>query len=243
MRHCLIALVLAAASLHADVISAGDISPVNVFEGSPFSGLLATINDDNVNEPASDLSGTINWGDGTTSALTIAAEGGGNFSVSGTHTYAEAGVYTLGLFVKDGRGDSGATGGGVADVGDVPLFLSSFPPSITFTPGTALSNIVLLSFGDENPFGVASDYSGQINWGDNTNSAGTIASVGGGIFNVIGSHTYTAPGQFTIGLSVLDQGGSTLTAQESAAGIVPEPGSFGLICAGLALGCARLRRR
>ena len=131
---------------------------------------------------------------------------------------------------------------GNAVVFDVPLSVSNFPPPFVFTPGTALSNIVLLSFSDENPFSLASDFSGAINWGDGTNSLGTITSVGG-VFDLVGSHTYVAPGSFTIGLTVNDVGGSTLTTEASAVGSVPEPGSFGLMCVGLVVGYARFRRR
>ncbi len=62
--------------------------------GSPVSGTLASVTDPNSNDPPSDLSATINWGDGSTSSGTITG-GNGSFNVAGSHTYATGGSYTI----------------------------------------------------------------------------------------------------------------------------------------------------
>jgi VCBS repeat-containing protein len=51
--------------------------------------------------------GTIDWGDGTTSSLTIASGSGTSRNFSGSHTYAAPGVYTIVAHVKDAGGLTG----------------------------------------------------------------------------------------------------------------------------------------
>jgi predicted outer membrane repeat protein len=66
--------------------SAMNVAPI---AGAPFSGPVATFaNADPFGSPAS-YSATITWGDGGTSAGLIADSGGGQFTVSGSHTYAD----------------------------------------------------------------------------------------------------------------------------------------------------------
>jgi hypothetical protein len=62
--------------------------------------IVATFTDTDTAAPASDFVATIDWGDGTTSAGTIAGSNGA-FSVSGTHTYATGGNDTVTVTVAD----------------------------------------------------------------------------------------------------------------------------------------------
>jgi hypothetical protein len=50
---------------------------------------------------AASLTAEINWGDNTHSAAVVRALGGGTFSITGTHTYAESGNYTLTVTTVD----------------------------------------------------------------------------------------------------------------------------------------------
>jgi uncharacterized repeat protein (TIGR01451 family) len=77
---------------------------ITVAEGVEFSGAVSCI------EPTaggsfstSDFTGTINWGDGTTTDATIAFDPDSScfYDVRGTHTYAVAGTYDLFVSVKD----------------------------------------------------------------------------------------------------------------------------------------------
>jgi hypothetical protein len=54
--------------------------------------------------PPDSHTGTIDWGDGTTSSLTIASGSGASRNFSGTHTYAATGVYTIVAHIKDAGG-------------------------------------------------------------------------------------------------------------------------------------------
>src|SRR5207253_761452 len=88
-------------------------------DGSPTT-LSATFTDTNTNEQASSYTATIDWGDDSTSSVTVTASGGGSeesggsggsggsghFYLTGTHTYQNSGPFTLSVTVKDTGGAS-----------------------------------------------------------------------------------------------------------------------------------------
>jgi hypothetical protein len=58
----------------------------------------------------SDFSATINWGDGTpVTAGTVTGPDGGPYTVSGSHTYATTGVFTITTTIHDVGGSSATT--------------------------------------------------------------------------------------------------------------------------------------
>src|ERR1700688_956200 len=64
-------------------------------EGTAFNGVVATFTDSRAGALVTDFTATINWGDATTTAGAITANGGGVFSVSGMHTYADEGSFSV----------------------------------------------------------------------------------------------------------------------------------------------------
>ncbi len=72
-----------------------------------FSGAVASFTDGNPNAPVSDFTASIAWGDGSSSAGTV-TKNGSTFDVSGSHTYANLGNYTLTINIAD-EGGSTAT--------------------------------------------------------------------------------------------------------------------------------------
>ena len=85
-------------------------------EGQPFQGRVATFLDASPFDSASSYMATIDWGDGVTSAGTVAADGSfsGQFAVAGDHTYQEAGAYPIRVTIHD-DGGSTATATGTID--------------------------------------------------------------------------------------------------------------------------------
>ena len=75
---------------------------------SSFSGVVATFTDADPNGTVSDYSATINWGDGASSAGTVSSGGGGQFAVSGSHTYAALGPHTVTVTIADVGGSTAA---------------------------------------------------------------------------------------------------------------------------------------
>jgi hypothetical protein len=185
-------------------------APVNAVEGASFSGAVASFIDADPNGVASDFSATINWGDQTSSAGTIAANGSGGFSVTGTHVFAEEGARVT-VTVSDAGGASASvmSSGSVADAAialrGVVGFREHHRSNFTATVATLT---------DADPGGTVTDYTGQISWGDGTTSACPSTScsvtvrVGGG-FTVSGSHNYPNNGTYTVTITISDAGGST----------------------------------
>jgi hypothetical protein len=105
---------------------------------NPFNGTLATFSDANPNGTLSDFSASIDWGDNTSTSGTVNPNGG-SFAVSGVHTYANLGPYTVAIHVCDVGGSCadatthlliyGLSGGGNFVIGDGS---SSVGASVTF---------------------------------------------------------------------------------------------------------------
>jgi hypothetical protein len=173
---------------------------------------VATFTDANPDATAADFTATIDWGDGTSSAGTVAVDGGG-FSVDGAHTYAEEGQYTVGVSIDDQGGSTAGTSG-TAMVADAALTATA--ANVTAAAGASTGQVTVATFTDANPDATAADFTATIAWGDGTTSAGTIAALSGGGFSVDGTHSYAEEGQYTVGVSIDDKGGSTADTSGTA---------------------------
>ena len=93
-----------------DTVPTGGLS-LSGTAATPLNTTVATISDPNTSAIASAYSATINWGDGSTSAGTVAG-GNGTFTVSGSHPYAVPGTYPVGVTINslaDNLGSSTVT--------------------------------------------------------------------------------------------------------------------------------------
>jgi hypothetical protein len=235
------AAVIGTSALSAAGFIVTSAQPVTSVEGTQFSGMVGTFTDTNPNQPASNFTASINWGDGTTSAATIAG-GNGSFNISGNHIYADEGSFNTTVVVQDQDGEAG-TGIASSNVGDAPLSLISHTPSFSFAAGVPLANLILGKFGDANPFGTAGDFEATIDWGDGSTSAATISG-NGNAFDITGGHIYANSGTFGVSVSTADVGGSTLSFKsEAVGGAVPEPGSLAMIVIGLGSVALMARRK
>jgi streptogramin lyase len=106
--------------------------------GSSFTTTVDRVKDAVTDEAAAALSATIDWGDGNTSAGTISG-GGGEFTVSGTHTYATATILSGTVTVTDE-----ATGNSTVATFDAGPAI----PVTTFPVGGELAGIVTGSDGN-----------------------------------------------------------------------------------------------
>ncbi len=198
-------------------------------EGQAFIAAVATITDPDTNAMASEYSASIDWGDGITSAGTVSGPQGGPFTVTGSHSYAEEGTYTVMVHITDIDSTNPADATSTANVADAaltasPACLSPSPqsyngPTATFTDAAS-------------PSGTLSDFSATIDWGDGTPvTAGTVTGAGGGPYTVGGSHTYATTGTFTITTTIKDVGGSMAVASCNTLGFgfAPGGGSFVIV--------------
>jgi hypothetical protein len=183
-------------------------------EGAPFGATMATFNDpDPVSTPA-EYAATIDWGDGTaTTAGTINQPGGvgTQYTVSGSHTYAEEGTYTATIKITDSTSAlNTATVTTGATVSDAALKGTGVP--VAAIEGLPFSGVNIGSFTDADPAGTVSDYTATVDWGDGTaHTTGTISGPDGGPFPVTGGHVYTKAGSYTITVVATDIGGATTT--------------------------------
>jgi PKD repeat protein len=167
---------------------------------------LASFTDANVDDAASSYTAMVNWGDGTQSAGVISGSNG-DFVVSGTHEYAAQGNYTVTVTVTNAADQTSASATSTMDVGAI------------FAGQSA--SLQVASFTTSNPNAMASDFSATITWGDGTQSAGVVTE-SNGQFQVTGSHTYAADGNYAVQVTVTDQYGATLSTT-GAVSVVRDP--------------------
>ncbi|HVA44979.1 MAG TPA: TIGR03118 family protein [Pirellulales bacterium] len=192
----------------------GQVVLSGLTEGASRTVSVATFTDTDTGNLAKDFIATIDWGDGTTDAGTVNGVAG-NFSVTGTHAYAEEGVYSVRVIVADdGAGTASATLSGSTTVADARLTVTRTVAAMT--EGVAFSGSVA-TLSDANTSAAVGDFTATIDWGDGETSAGTVSANGSGSFNIAGNHTYSEGGTYAIGVSVVDAGGSSASATQSAA--------------------------
>jgi hypothetical protein len=177
----------------------GAFEVLQPIEGHQFSEVIRQIDGS---------SGTINWGDGSSSPAVVDSLG----EASGTHTYAHAGTYTGAL---TWRNSDGATSNAAfqVKVSDAPLTASATP--VGAVVGTAFNGQVA-TLTDGNPQASASDYVVTINWGDGAPSSAATVAAGSGGFVIDGDHTYSSIGSYVTTVSITDSGGSSTIAHGTA---------------------------
>jgi cyclophilin family peptidyl-prolyl cis-trans isomerase len=208
--------------------------PLSATEGTAASAVpVATFTDADLTAVPADYTVVINWGDGTGLDTTSGAVTGtaGSFTVTGTHTFKEAGTIPVKVTITDVHAGASDKGGALLTVTNTATIadatLTARGVAISAQAQTAFSGAVA-TLTDADPNAKASDYSAIINWGDNTSSAGVVSAVGGG-FQVNGTHTYAAQGAFSVSTNVTDVNTagdvaqSTANAQSTATVAAPPP--------------------
>src|SRR5262249_21715957 len=141
--------------------------------------------------PASDFTATIDWGDGTTTPGTVTGDGFGNYTVSGSHAYADEGSFTASVtLADDAPGTATAMVTNQVTVTEADTLIPA-GTTIAGTEGFLFSGQVASFTNTGFPGNPASDFTATIDWGDGTTSAGTVGG-GGGTYFVTGDHTYQA---------------------------------------------------
>lgn len=216
-----VAATLTLAPAPPPVVTPVKITPV---EGAPFTSTVATFTDEVTTAVPSDYAATITWGDGRTSAGMVTGTGG-SYVIAGTHTYEQYGPYPIEVDLRTVPEGHLATNHVVTDtsakvsdaaltgVGAINNKTAAGQDILTWsTPSPAAPNDRVATFTDANPFGLLSDLSATIDWGDGTaTTAGVVTGGVGGPFAVAGQHDYTQLGLHTITVVMTSKGGSTAT--------------------------------
>jgi hypothetical protein len=216
-------------------------------EGTAFNGTVATFSDSNTALTPASFTTSINWGDATPTTPGTVTGGAGSFTLSGMHTYADEGSFTVTVMVSENPpGTNSGTAMGTATVTEADR-LSGVAMTFTATAGVPFSGAVA-TFTDSDTANVASDFTATIAWGDATMSAGTVTGSGGS-FTVSGTHTYATMGNFPVTVTLADDAPGTATATANstanvsfAVTAVPALDFYGLLALGLILSAIALRR-
>lgn len=189
-------------------------------EGTSFSATVASFTDAYAGFPISNFSVSVDWGDGTppTTLATGATivNRGSRYDVVAPHTYARFGSYAINVSIFSKGGSTGTTTS-TGTINDAPV--GAVASNFSTTEGVVYAGAVA-TISDSNLQGVASDYLAGtlINWGDGTaaSPASGVVSLGGGKFQVQGSHTYTNYGNYFVSVQVVSAGGSKANATSTA---------------------------
>jgi hypothetical protein len=202
---------------------------INPIEGVNSSGVVATFTDDGkVNPTPSDYTATINWGDGTSSAGTVASDGQGGFTVSGSHVYTDepAGVpgspppayYSSDVTITQDTASLDVKG--QATIANFTPSLSNVSATSPISAGqtTTLTGTIVDPSSDG--FGM------QVDWGDGNVDSYPLLSSGANPFSF--THLYFQPGTYNVALTLTEDDGLSATASptvvvNSGGGMGPEP--------------------
>lgn len=150
-----------------------------------------------------DYSATIEFGDSTTAAGTIVDRGNGRFDVLGSHSYL-FGRYNINVSVTDLRDSSrGTEQQSYAQI--IAPAVAGVGKSITASTGEVFQGVVATFTGVDET--LLNEYSANISWGDGY-ERGTLRSLGGGVVEVIGTHTFAKPGKFDMTITLNAHGPS-----------------------------------
>ena len=149
---------------------------ITAFAGVPFTGSVATLRDLPSGDQAGDFDVTIDWGDGTSSAGTLETTPAGTFDVRGSHTWATNGNKSVDITVTE-RGSASGQGHTIA-----------ITANKNFSGTVAQLQLPI-------PGSAPGDYAATIDWGDNTQSTGTLTLQSDGTVILAGTHTYATGNQ------------------------------------------------
>ena len=165
---------------------------------------VATFTDPGGPETLGNYGASIAWGDGTTSTGTISGpDGGGVFTVKGSHTYAEesspehpgSNPYTILVTISHDVAPN-ATATSHATVSD-PSVVGTGGFKVTVLECQPFANSAVATFTDPGGPEDLDDYGATIAWGDGHVSAGTISGPDSrGVFTVGGGNTFAEDGTY-----------------------------------------------
>jgi len=145
---------------------------------------------------------TIDWGDGNPVESGMVTESDGSGTVSGSHEYADNGVYTVVITVTDDDSGESSDSFTVTVVNVAPMVNAGSDQ--TSEEGSSVS-LAPASFSDP---GTDDSHSATIDWGDGSPLMEGIVSESDGFGTVSGSHVYADNGVFTVTVTVIDDDGA-----------------------------------
>ena len=203
------------------------VVPITLVEGIPSATVIAAdFTDPHPQTAAGDFVASILWDDGETDQATVQAIPNSAYRVVTTlrNAYPESGSHRI--FVTVGYNSQGpdALAGNTAvaqlpvTVIDAPLSDTTASNTLSATAGIDTGQQVVATFSDANPFGLLSDFTAQVDWGENPQQANfTPATVqlvnrtpNAANFEVLADHSYLNPGTYSLHVLVRDKDGQSV---------------------------------
>jgi PKD repeat protein len=179
-----------------------------------FTAVVAHFTDQNPTATAAEFSATITWGDGTITPGLVAADAGGRFIVTGTHSYDATATYIFRVSILNLDGVSVAVTANATVTGASPRTTVA---AIAATEGIRFVGLVA-SFASASPNALLGDFVATIDWGDGQTSAATVLmEPATGRFHVVGETTYAEQGQYPVIIAIADSSGIIATLSTTAA--------------------------
>jgi PKD domain len=179
------------------VTASGSVTVGDVFDGKGANLTVATFHDASGGAPSS-YSAAIEWGDGSSSAGTVSGVVG-SVSVTGSHTYQQAGTYRVEVTITNPAGRSTAVQRNLSVV-DAPLRVYASDREavvgVATTTDTPVGVVV-----DGNPADPSTAHTSQVQWGDGNSSTAALQG-SQGLFQVFGSHVYAQAGLYPLSVWV-----------------------------------------
>lgn len=196
---------------------------------------------------ASNFTASIDWGDPSVDSsagiITRDASSPSIYYITGSHTFAAQGVFTVASTIAFAGGSYSATVNGVpisvtlpaagptagasatATVAQSPLTAGA-PVVLTPAEGVALSGTVVGTFTDTNIASPANDFAAIIDWGDGSpTSIGNVVATAPGAFSVHGTHVFKTVGIYAITIAGTDVSGQRV--RMTATATVTDPAATG----------------
>jgi large repetitive protein len=189
--------------------------PLNALtEAQPFSSTVADLALNSAPDVSpSQPTFTVDWGDGTQSSATFTSINDLTATLSGGHTYAEEGPYTVTIAAHEVEGISFQVCEPVS-VSDAPISLTAGSNlSVKEMRNTGIRQLATIQ--DTNPQPDPADFpqasAATVDWGDGASGPGSVIDGA-----VSGAHVFAKPGSYPVKVTVVDSGGSTATTTLTA---------------------------
>ena len=154
----------------------------------------------------SELSGTVDWGDGTSEPAVLSVVNGTN-RITNTHQYTDNGTFTVKVTMEA----SGLTGDD-----SISVQVGNLPP--TTSPPAQVTGVMNREVRFTIPFsdpGSADEHQVTIDWGDGSQSNAQV-QVLNGIKTAIATHQYTESAKFELRATIADDDGATTPVSTTA---------------------------
>jgi parallel beta-helix repeat protein len=161
---------------------------------------------------------TINWGDNSEPSAGSILNGEGGYEITGFHTYAESGIYDVLITVHQDQ--RSAVAHATATVREAGLLLGR--TELQTNLGTPFNDQVLAQIDASADPAEPGELSALIDWGDDTTSPATIQDLGENLFQVLGSHQYDTPGDFTARITITRSNERTASISSTIHVLSPE---------------------